>query len=262
MATEQDRLYSLLSDISASLVFLTRIPLAISGIDPDRPLSESAWAFSVVGALVGGIGAVIYAITFGVGLSPLPAAVLAVAGMFAATGALHEDGLADTADGLAGGPDRAAKLAIMQDSRIGTYGVAALTLAIVLRIGCVAALVDPLAAGAALVAAGALSRATMVTVMHSLEPASTDGLAAAAAGRPTVQTAAISCAVAAVCALIVVPFGATVAAVLAAAALGTGVAFLAHTQIGGTTDDILGAVQQAAEIACLVVLAAILGSPV
>ena len=243
----QERLYPLLSDVSASLVFSTRLPLPIAGIEPDRSPSESAWAFSVVGALAGGVGAAVYALAFGVGVPPLPAATLAVAGMVLATGALHEGELAAAARGLAGGRDREA----------GPAAAATLVIALLLRIGAAAALADPWTVGAALVAAGALSRAALATVMHAVG-AAPDDEAAVAAGRPTVPTAALSCAVAALLSLIVLPAGAAVAAILAAAALGAAVALAARAWFGGTTGDVFGATQQTAEIACLVALAAIL----
>src|SRR6476619_5115272 len=98
---------------------LTRFPLAVEAAEPGA-IAASGWAFPLVG---GGIGA-LCAIAFFV------AALLAVAAGLLATGALHEDGFADTADGFGGGGDRERKLAIMHDSAHGTYGVVALVLSI------------------------------------------------------------------------------------------------------------------------------------
>jgi adenosylcobinamide-GDP ribazoletransferase len=99
-----------------------------------------------VGALVGACGALAYWGAAAVGLPPFVAGVLAVAATLLVTGALHEDGLADTADGFGAGVTRERKLEIMRDSRIGTYGVAALVLSILLRAGAVASLVEPVLA--------------------------------------------------------------------------------------------------------------------
>ena len=100
------------------------------------------------------------------------------------TGALHEDGLADVADGFGGGRDKMAKLAIMRDSRLGSYGVLALIFSVGLRWSALVALADPLAVGLALMSAGALSRAAVPAVYGWLDPARVDGLAAGLGGPP------------------------------------------------------------------------------
>ena len=102
----------------------------------------------------------------------------------ASTGAFHEDGLADTVDGFGGGRDREHKLAIMRDSRHGTFGILALVLSVGLRAAALAAIGDPIHAGLALVAAHAASRGALPPLMRLLAPARPDGLGAAA-GRPT-----------------------------------------------------------------------------
>jgi adenosylcobinamide-GDP ribazoletransferase len=249
------RPYVLLTDITACLVFLTRIPLAVAGLDAERKLARSAWAFGVVGVLVGGIGAVVYAIAWGFGLAPLVAATLAVAAMTAVTGALHEDGLADTVDGFGGGRDREAKLLIMRDSRLGAFGAVALMLTLVLKIATLAALAEPAVVASVLVAAATASRAAMVVVMAVLAPARADGLGASS-GAPSVATAAAGVALAVIVAFAVVP--AAVGLLVGVVAGGAAMAWLAHRQIGGHTGDVLGATQQVTEIAALVVAAAAL----
>lgn len=246
-----------LRDIGVCVSFLTRVPLTPTGDAEIRPLARCAWAFPVVGVLIGVVGGVVYAIGFGLGLTPLVAATLAVAAMIVATGGLHEDGLADTADGLGGGSDRADKLTIMRDSTIGVFGALAVTLSILARVAALAALAGPVAVAIALILAATASRAAIVVVMMVLSPARSDGLAAGA-GTPsaavTLTAALIAVAIAIALSL---PDAATA---VIAAFIGAGcVALLAWRLIGGHTGDVLGAAQQAAEIAVLVALAAAAG---
>ena len=112
------------------------------------------------------------------------------------TGGLHEDGLADLADGLGGGRTRAERLAIMRDPRLGSFGALALILAVLARILALAALAEPALVAAALIAAGAVSRAALPALMAALPAARADGLAAAA-GRPHPLRAAAAIAIAA-----------------------------------------------------------------
>ncbi len=244
-----------LTDIAACLAFLTRIPIGVAGLDSGRELARSAWAFAVVGALVGGIGAVVYAIALGIG--PLVAATLSVAAMVAATGALHEDGLADTVDGFGGGRDRAAKLRIMRDSHLGAFGAAALILILMLRIAVIAALADPEAVASVLVAAAAASRAWMVVIMAGLAPARGDGLGASS-GAPGALTTVSGVLISLAVAFAVAPAAVAAGIVVAVAVAGGFVAWLARRHIGGHTGDVLGASQQVTEVAALVVAAALI----
>ena len=106
-----------------------------------------------------------------------------VAATVLVTGCLHEDGLADTADGFGGGGSKERKLEIMRDSRSGAYGVAALVLSILLRVGAIASLVDPALVAAALIAAHAGARAAMPVFMAAVPRARHDGLSAKRARR-------------------------------------------------------------------------------
>ena len=118
-------------DVRDALRFFTRAPLGASAAPERLDMNRFAWAAPIAGALVGVAGSFVLALTALLSLPPLICAGLATAALIAAAGALHEDGLADTADGFGGGRDRAAKLEIMRDSRIGTYGVIALVLALI-----------------------------------------------------------------------------------------------------------------------------------
>jgi adenosylcobinamide-GDP ribazoletransferase len=248
-------LADLLHDCKVALAFLTRLPVRERRAWRDVDLAASVPLFPVVGALIGLVGAIGYALAVWLGLPPWPAAALALAITIWLTGALHEDGLADVADGFGGGRTREDKLRIMRDPRIGSYGAIALVLALLARAGALAALAAPWAVGAALVAAAAVSRAALPAVMATLRNARPDGLAAGA-GRPHPLRAAAAVLVAALIAIVLLgPAGP--AALLAGAAGALGVALLARRQIGGYTGDVLGAVQQLAEIGVLLgVLAA------
>ena len=176
------------ADIAASVGFLTRLPMPADL--PFVPLSEAMRAFPLAGALIGVLAGAVLASLAGLGLPALAAAGLALAALACLTGALHEDGLADTADGFGGGKDRASKLTIMRDSHIGSYGVLALILGLLVKAACLAALAQDswLHLVALLAATGALSRALMVWLMASTPPARSDGVAHAA-GQPSDFTA-------------------------------------------------------------------------
>ena len=108
------------NDLKASIAFLTRLPVAGTTPAAGADIARATWAFPLAGVLIALIGAVIYAAAHKIGSPPWVAAALAVAATLAVTGCLHEDGLADTADGFGGGDTRERKLDIMRDSRIGT----------------------------------------------------------------------------------------------------------------------------------------------
>lgn len=239
------------SDLRVAAAFLTRLPMRT----PDSgALGPAARCFPVVGLGVGLLGGVVYGVAQGLSLPPLLAAVLAVGAVVIATGGLHEDGLADTADGLGGGGDRDRKLAIMRDSRIGSYGVIALVLMLALRIGAVAALADAQAVTAALIAVHAGSRALVAAIMWREPLARGDGLAAGA-GRPSQTTMLWAAGIGALVVLVFTGVDAILAAGAGAVAALL-VAWLARRQIGGVTGDILGAVQQGSEAAMLLALVA------
>ncbi len=181
-------------ELKAALVFCTRLPLFRAMPVAGAALGKAAWAFPLAGLVVGLIGAAVYALAHRFGLPAWPAAVLAVAATLLVTGALHEDGLADTADGFGGGNSREQKLAIMRDSRIGTYGVCALTVALLLRVAALASLPSAHAVVWALIAAHVAARATMPALMLMLPPARSDGLSHDA-GQPAGASAAAAAAI-------------------------------------------------------------------
>ena len=120
-------------DIRAGLGLLTRLPVTVNGPRATARGAAAAWAWPVAGAIVGVFGAAAAWGALALGLTPGIAAAVALGAQMMITGALHEDGLADSADGLWGGWDKARRLAIMKDSHIGTYGVLALLIVSLIR---------------------------------------------------------------------------------------------------------------------------------
>jgi adenosylcobinamide-GDP ribazoletransferase len=242
-------------DMKLAAAFLTRLPIRTGESADMSALARAARCFPLVGLGIGLIGAIVYALAIELALPPLPAAVLAVGAVVLVTGALHEDGLADTVDGFGGGNDAADKLQIMRDSRIGTYGVIALLFVLGAQVAALAAISLSGEVAVALIITHAVSRALLVPMMH-LEPwARSDGLAVAA-GRPTPATALWALGLGALAAVIFAGIDG-----ILAAAVGAVVAWvivrLARRHIGGVTGDVLGAVQQASAVAILLALVAL-----
>jgi adenosylcobinamide-GDP ribazoletransferase len=241
----------LLADLTVALSFYTRLPVARGKLIDGADVARASWAAPVVGALIGCCGAVVYWAATMAGLPPLIAAALTLAATAMLTGCLHEDGLADTADGFGGGAGRERKLEIMRDSRIGTYGACALVLSLIIRVGALAALAEPALVAPVLIAAHAAARAVLPAFMRAVPPARRDGLAAQA-GAPS-RLGALAAGLVGVVALLLGLGPARGVAALALACLVTGLmAYLCVKQIGGHTGDVLGAVEQANEIAILI----------
>jgi adenosylcobinamide-GDP ribazoletransferase len=247
----------LTADLKIGILFCTRLPLVHSDPIEGRDLARASWALPVAGALVGALAALVYWVAHRVGLPPLPAAALALAATLAATGCLHEDGLADTTDGFGGGKSPERKLEIMRDSRIGTYGSCALMMSLISRWSALASIADPLLVTMALIAAHASARATLPMFMRLVPQARRDGLSATA-GRPPWESAAAAGALG----LIALGFGlgpiAAIVALLLLSSAGAFMAWLSVKQIGGQTGDVLGALEQLCEILVLLTAAAML----
>jgi adenosylcobinamide-GDP ribazoletransferase len=249
-------------DLAACLRFYSRLNLpAAPGGAALADFARALRALPVAGAIIGGAGGAALFCARAIGLPAPPAAVCAVAALVAVTGALHEDGLADVADGFGGGATRERKLEIMRDSRLGSYGAIALALALMLRATSLAALTER-GLGLAifsLICAGAVSRTAGLLPLLLSAPARRDG-AGAAMPRPTgdAPRLALILAGAASAPLLFagVSVGQLIGADIAAALAAFAVTRLAERQIGGYTGDVLGAAQQAAEIAVLLALCA------
>jgi adenosylcobinamide-GDP ribazoletransferase len=245
---------ALVGDLAAAIAFYTRLPVRRASAVDGAAVARASWCAPLVGGLIGALAGLAYWAAYRLNLPPFVCAALAVAAGMLLTGALHEDGLADTADGL-GGETRERALAIMRDGRIGAFGACALIIGVTLRIGALTDLPRAALVAWALVGAHAAARAALPAFMRLVPPARSDGLSATA-GAPSRQRAAIAAAIGfvllwtalglrnALIALVLVLIGAAV------------MAWLARRKFGGQTGDVLGAVEQVSETLVLLVTAA------
>jgi adenosylcobinamide-GDP ribazoletransferase len=242
--------------------FLTRLPIPLSRTLDPPPLAETMRMFSMVGAFIGCAIASVLLVGHFIQLPSHLSALLAVAFGLLVTGALHEDGLADTADGLGGGKDREKRLDIMRDSRIGSYGALALIVAVGARVACYAALLaySPVAVVAVLAACQSFSRAMMVDLLWATRPARLDGLSVYA-GQPRRSVAMFAIALGLGLTLLAGYYTSFENAVLALGlglAATAGIRALAIRLIGGQTGDICGAAQVMCEVMMLTAFVATL----
>jgi adenosylcobinamide-GDP ribazoletransferase len=237
-----------------ALAYLTCLPVGARPL-PDLPLAAAAWAFPLVGGLVGLLAALAGWLAAGLALPPLLIALAVLAVLVIASGALHEDGLADFADGLAGADPEHRRM-IMRDSRIGTYGVLALVLVTLGRAGALATLsgVGSLTLTTGIVAAAAASRGWLPALMHLHAPAPGPG-AGRDAGGAGPRMALVAGGFGLLVSLLVAGFPGLLAALLGLAAV-LALEQLAQRRLGGYTGDVLGTTQQIAELVILVTLAA------
>lgn len=200
------------------------------------------------------------------GIAPLLAAALTVTALVVTTGAFHEDGLADSADGLFGGHTPERRLEIMKDSRVGTFGALALGLSVLLRVTALAAILEasgPLAMAAAVLAAAPWSRVEGIRILATTPPTRRDG-ASAAVGQPARSVLPVAYGLSGAVALALgaaglLPLPGLLLGLVLSVLAGSLLASLARRLIGGQTGDILGAAQQLGEIAIYLGLAAALG---
>ena len=249
--TNRDTASLALADLAAAFSLLTRLPVPAQH---EAPSPRAAWAWPVAGAAVGALAATATSAALALSLPAGVAAAIALVTAALLTGGLHEDGLADTADGLMGGHNRERRLEIMKDSRIGSYGTLALLLVTLIRWSALTALVATGHHWPALIAAGALSRAPMAVLISTLPNARGTGLSHLTGQAP--RNAMLGAlAIAATFAFL--STGLTfIPLALAAAATTALLARTAMKRIGGQTGDILGASQQLAEAAALSLAAA------
>jgi adenosylcobinamide-GDP ribazoletransferase len=250
MTIPERRLEDRAKDLTASILFLTRLPFGRATPVTGADIARAAWAFPIAGLVVGLIGALIYALAHRAGLPPWPAAALTVAATIAVTGCLHEDGLADTADGFGGGRTRERKLDIMRDSRIGSYGVCALVMSILLRTSALASLGDTALVAPALIAAHGAARAALPAFMYLVPPARHDGLSHDA-GQPPPESVAVAGVIGILLLAICLGLGLGFAALILVVVVFALMAWLSIAQIDGQTGDVLGALEQASEIVIL-----------
>lgn len=240
--------------------FLTRLPTPRLKAWPEDAVTRSAVYYPIVGWIVGGLAALVLlaADRF---WPPLVGAALSTVVAVAITGGFHEDGLADAADGLVGGSTRPRRLEIMKDSRIGSYGALALWSVLSLRTLALTAL-PPDKAGLALVLVHGAARAFPVAVMtlpYAGDPARAKLGADIGERRVRPWQAALAVFLG-FAAFALVPLPQACAALALAFAAAAGVGFAGWKLVGGWTGDVLGAIEQVAEAALILGLAASLPS--
>ncbi|MEX2423089.1 MAG: adenosylcobinamide-GDP ribazoletransferase [Acidimicrobiia bacterium] len=240
-----------MSGLRGAVSFLTRVPIGDDGEDPG---SSIPW-FPIVGLGVGAVAGLAY---WGVSVvtgSTFASAVVAVGVAVATTGAFHEDGLADTFDGLSSIRTRERQLEIMRDSRLGTFGVAALVLVLLARVVLVADLAADVSAVVTLAWLHALSRGVVIGIMPWARAASTEGSGVVhLTDVRRVQAVIVAVAVVGVGWWVV---GSRLPMVMVGALVGPlGTWAWAHRRIGGVTGDVLGAWQQLALVGGLALVSA------
>ena len=252
-----------LQAVGEAAAFFTCLPLGRGA--PRFRAVDTLPIWPVVGLAIGLAAGIDLAIARWLGAAPWLAAVVGLLTAVVLTGALHEDGLADTTDAFGvANADRTRRLEILRDSRIGTYGALALMFSLLLRVAALTQIVVVAGTGAgllALAATHALSRGTMVWPINGSKPARSDGLGAALGSPPAAiagWTLAIGGGIAFVALLAVAPLAALLSPPLAVA-LAAGMTSVARQRIGGYTGDTLGATQQVVEIAVLMLVALCVG---
>jgi adenosylcobinamide-GDP ribazoletransferase len=234
--------------LRAAMSFLTVLPVANADGSPGERLGRAY--FPAIGALVGLAAAAVFVVTSAIA-TPLLAAAAAVATLSALTGAIHLDGLADSADGLLARGDVARRLEVMRDPRLGSYGVTAIVLVLVLEVAALSPM-SPARAIAALVIAGALSRLATLSVLVFTPYVRSTGLGVAAwdSKHRAIDLAVGAAGTAIVCLL---DWRRALIAVVLVSLTALLVVVLARRRIGGATGDVCGAAAELCELASLVV---------
>ncbi len=236
-----------------AVMFLTRLPCPAWVTHDPADLARSTVYFPVVGALVGGIGAGAF---FGAHLlwPPIVALIVSLAVVTWSTGALHEDGLADTVDGFGGGWTADDVLSIMQDSRIGTFGVLGLVFVIAAKLAALATMA-PVGVAKALVAGHVLGRWSSLPLIwrydYVREASATSTPLSWGVTSPRLVLGTVGAA-----AIVALVLQAQALPVVGAALFVTGLAgWIFRRRIGGITGDTLGAANQVVELSVYLVLA-------
>jgi adenosylcobinamide-GDP ribazoletransferase len=238
---------SVLSDFWRAMALLSRVPLPPVGDFRAALIARSVWCWPLVGLVLAGLALLPAMLVDFLTGNPLVYAIFAIAAMVLLSGAMHEDGIADCADGFGGGMDRDRKLEIMRDSTVGTYAVVMLILTLGLRLVLITAAADIGQAGILFLIMAVISRAAMPVVMRILPPARDNGLGKGA-GRPGWLPVLIGFAIASAIVLVLGGIGAMFAVIVGVMIAILIVAMVARSQIGGQTGDVLGATQVCAEL--------------
>ncbi len=267
---------SFITALLSSIQFLSRLPIhKFADLNETPDFKASSYTYGMAGMFIALPAAFVLSLTLWVGLSPLISAILTIAIGIVVSGALHEDGLADVADGFWGGHTIERKLAIMRDSAIGTYGVLALILSIALRVALLTTLIETSGqwACATLIAIGGISRFSMLWPWSALPQARsgrstendntrkhTESLAAqyGAPDSADFNKSVFYVAPALVVLAIALPTLSSITALAIGAVAVGSISALSRLHIKGHTGDTLGATQQFCEIglylgACLAI---------
>lgn len=252
----------IITDTARAVSFLSRLPVSDRYFDHhDMVVADSSHAYALAGVVIAFPAGVVLFVLLASGVAPLFACAIAITCLVITTGALHEDGLADCADGFWGGRERDSILMIMKDSTIGAYGTLALVMISLLRVTglmAIAAGSSAIAVALALLAVAAISRAGMVWHWHILPAAKADGVAASA-GRPDgdsmVFAVLSACGLVAVLGFAAGGIAGVLTVFLLSAIVCTVFSRIARNKIGGHTGDTIGATQLVCEAAALLGLA-------
>jgi len=251
MSEYAETLQKLTADLRIGLSLCTRLPVGPSEPVGEGEVARASWTLPLAGLVVGLVAAFVYWLAVRFNAAPQPAAALALATTMLITGAMHEDGLADTADGL-GGKTRQQKLDIMRDSRIGTFGACALGISLLLRWSTIADIAEPHFVAVALIAAHVGARACLPAFMQLVPAARPEGLSGSA-GRPPAASIIAALILGVICLLFALGVMGTVVALLMLVFAGLLLARLAMREFGGQTGDVLGAMEQVGEAVILLV---------
>lgn len=250
-ADTESYLRTVLQCFGNALIFLTRLPLPATVYDPELQ-KRSVVFFPLVGLVVGLVGAAVFQLT-NLLWPETVAIVFALLAMILCTGGFHEDGLADTADGIGGGWSIDDKLRIMKDSRIGTYGSLALLLAMLLKYAALTSLSGSQIPGA-LVSAHVLARWSILPLLRYGDYIG-DGTGNPFADAVSGKRLVIGTLSGWLIVMIAAPGNALIL-FLAATAMAVGSRWYFRRKLGGITGDSLGAANQLIEIAVYLVIAA------
>lgn len=245
-----------LNQVKLAMMLLTRIPMG-NLADPVPSTASSGWAWPLAGLAISLPACLLYFSLYQTSFGAQVSALGLVAAQALLTGAMHEDGLADMADGFGGGTTKERKLEIMRDSRIGSYGVLALIFALALQVSLITEIAAPHVVIPAAISIAMASRGLLPLWLRLMPPARADGLGRTASGIPLISVC-ISAGIG-LCGLFLL--GPLAAILVFAAMLLTGVLvyLLAMKQIGGQTGDVIGAIQKLSELSGWAMLLAVTG---
>lgn len=239
------------ADLAAGVSLLTRLPTGwFYTHDARFNLARSSWCWPLIGGAIGAATGLVLVGCIALGMPPIVAAGWAITFQLLLTGALHEDGFADSVDGMFGGRSVERRLEIMRDSRVGSYGALALGVVLLLRAGTMTTLASaPVHVISVLMTAGAFSRLALMLPVLWLGPARPDGLAHQLRHLPA-RSLLIAICLTGLIADSLSALGA-LSLFLMACLAALGISRLAHRLVGGYTGDVLGATAIAAELTVL-----------